>query len=502
MRAGGEIGHGSPWRGSEGTGLVRGILGCRTGSAFRSPPYQNRKILHYKRIFTDIPQKSHRKPILESLMLLYFEQTNFKSFANMAAINLAARNAEKMINGATIPVDLPGSGIEKILASVAIYGANASGKTNLIAGLAAMDTAVLDSQTKWKRDESIPIEPHVLQSNSPTKMEIQILHDSIRYRYGFKCTKDRFLSEWLYSYPVGRERMLFQRKWESENGEASFEFGPSLSSDKRTLDSIKSRVRNNSLFISAGAQDNQLECTLISDWFQKTLRYGDMDIDYGTRTETSIFAHSFPIFKKLLIPLMKLADPAIEDVVVNFDGTHEEARDILGDYEKCWKEESRFEIIFKMCDGEVCADLPFSYQSRGVKKLYDLASLIINSLAFGYTVVIDELEASMHPHIAAKILALYQSRSSNPKGAQLIFTTHESRLLNLEHLRRDQVWFCEREGLGSELYALSEFSPRRDENLELGYLSGRYGAVPKAIVDPEWISQIGIISKAIRESRN
>lgn len=305
----------------------------------------------------------------------------------------------------------------------------------------------------------------------------------------------------MHSYPVGRERILFEREYDEREKAYKIEYGNHLQGDKRTHRSIFSRVRENSLFVSAGAQDNQADCLTVHNWFKEKLRYGDLDIDYSSRTETSILGLTFPKFKNLLLPLMKLSDPSIKDIVIKFDGTNEEAHALLGSFDTLWEADDRFEITFVMEDGENEIAVPFDFQSRGVKKLYDLGALIVNALAFGSTIVVDELEASMHPHVAAKILALFQNSSSNPNGAQLVFTTHETRLLNLQHLRRDQIWFCERKGLSSELYPLIDFSPRRDDNLETGYLRGRFGAIPRAVIDPTWIAGIREVEASREPSR-
>jgi AAA15 family ATPase/GTPase len=122
--------------------------------------------------------------------------------------------------------------------------------------------------------------------------------------------------------------------------------------------------------------------------------------------------------------------------------------------------------------------LPIEVQSGGVKRIYSTAASVCMSIAEGSLLLVDEIDASMHPHMVAKLVSIFQNKSTNPNGSQLIFTTHDSHLMNIQHLRRDQVWFAEKNDGLSELYSLTEFSPRKNENLESGYLRGKFGAVP------------------------
>lgn len=441
--------------------------------------------------------------MLGNLMLLEFTMSNFKSFRHEAHLSMAAKKSEKMIAGATIPVALPGAGLDHILTAAAIYGANASGKTNLLLGLNLMYEFVSESQVAWKPGQSIPLDQHIGSNGEPSNFELQFIIGGVRYRYGFKATRTEFTEEWLSYYPLGRERIIFKRiSDKSKDGEIQFVFGSKMSGNKRTLKSISQRVRPNSLFLSAGAQDNQLDCLEVYRWFANKLRFARAETDIFDQTTTSIHAWSFPQFKELLLPLIKLSDPCIEDIKVDFDGTEEELETIYGNAESIIENSERLKVIFIVKGKERNFEIPLRNQSRGVRKLYELGALIVNSLAFGHIILVDELESSMHPHVAAKILALFQNRSSNPYRAQLVFTTHETRLLNQDHIRRDQIWFCEKNSLESELFALSEFSPRKDENLETGYLRGRYGAVPKAALDPTWIKKISALRTKIEETDN
>jgi uncharacterized protein len=424
-------------------------------------------------------------------MLIGLRLENFKSFKNEVELSLAASASEKSISEATVPVTLPGTTVSALLTAAAIYGPNASGKTNILLAIDALRDAVRDSQTDWKPTQKIPIEPHFHRVEDPTRLEIEFTTNDVRYRYGFLTNRDRFISEWLYSYPKGRERVLFERNVDELNsGEYlySYNFGQSLSGHKREFDSSSRRVRQNSLFLSVAAQDNQQECLEAFNWISSKISLSFSESEYFGAA-SSILSLRLAKFKKLLLSLLKLADPSIVDFDVTYDGEISDINDEIKDYDKFDDMLSKIDVKFKF--GPKSSDvLNFENESRGVKRLYLIAAHILYALEFGSVVVIDELEASMHPHIAARLLAIFQNESSNPKRAQLLFTTHETRFLSLTHLRRDQIWFCEKTDLASELFSLMEFAPRKDLDIQSNYMRGRFGAIPTSAIDPVWLETV------------
>nr|WP_246352445.1 ATP-binding protein [Sphingomonas xinjiangensis] len=405
-------------------------------------------------------------------------------------MSLLARKADKTLPGALIGSERGLPAKDKVLPATAIYGANASGKTNFILGLAYMQRAVADSQAKWKSGAGTRIDKNTSSEKEYGFFEVLIYLDGVKYRYGFRASSFFFEEEWLYSYPLGREQMLFVRKSQRDDEvvETTLETGPKVSGEKRDHESSLRRTRENSLFLSSAAQDNQPECIAIQRWFStKLITSIKLNVSSLDETFTSALAYNCPNFKDLLVPLLRAADPCIKDIVVQREGDQSGEDSDQFSRENVQKHKVKF--VISGSNGDV--EMPFEKQSRGIKRLYTISAGLITALKFGRIYVVDELETSMHPHVASQLLALFQNRSSNPKGAQLIFTTHETRLLNLHHLRRDQVWFCERSNSGeSTLFSLLEFSPRKDENFEVGYLGGRYGAVPVAGIDPSWLRAI------------
>lgn len=420
-------------------------------------------------------------------MLISVRLENFKSFEGNGEISLVAAKTEKSIPEASVPMSLPGTDARALLTAAAIYGPNASGKTNFLIALDRIREAIVNSQSKWKPDQEIPVEPHFLRSQDPTTIEVQFIIESVRYRYGVTARKELFIKEWLYSYPKGRERELFVRTSSVEDDDritTQVAFGNSLSGYQRDFESSARRVRPNSLFLSSAAQDNQEECTAVRKWFSRSIDVAINDGGKAFTTATSIMALNYEKFEKLLLSLMKFADPSISSVAISYDG---DDADLSMDLKREDFDKIMRGLRVKFAFGEEPESvLDFENESRGVKRLYALSSRIIKSLSLGTVAVIDELESSLHPHIAAQLVGLYQSKSSNPLHAQLIFTTHETRLLSLSHLRRDQIWFVEKTDRRSEIFSLIEFGPRKDLDLENSYMRGRFGAVPQASIPADW----------------
>lgn len=434
-------------------------------------------------------------------MLLSFSIENFKSFKETATLSLIARKAEKTLRSALLN---PGDALtksENVLPAAAIYGANAAGKSNFLLALLYMRLAIIESQAKWAAGTGTRYDPNVALAQEEGRFEVVFIAEGVRYRYGFCVNRKVFSEEWLYSYPKGRERLLFRRTTKAElqepgeqdgNGPhqitSQIEIGAHFSGDRREHDSAFRRTKENSLFLSASAQDNQPESVVVERWFRVgIIPENKLNIYSSIQKSTSYLAEKHSNFKSLLLPLLRAADPCIVDVVIEKPSVDTSIADDVPQ-----KDPGEGYKVFFLIKGEDKDRLiPFQKQSRGLKRLYALAAGLISGLKFGRIVVIDELETSMHAHVASQLLSLFQNPSSNPRGAQLVFTTHETRLLNLQHLRRDQVWFCERDDAGnSTLFSLLEFSPRKDENFEVGYLRGRYGAVPLAGIDPKWLQAI------------
>lgn len=438
-------------------------------------------------------------------MLIAFRFRNFMSFKGEAELSLISHNSDKTLSSSLILAKVSPRKDIKLLPAVAIYGANSAGKTNVLHAINFMKRAVVDSQNKWKPDGGTslrPFGPHN-DTKSVASFEADFIINDVRYTYGFSASVAAFKDEWLISHAGGRKRELFSRKVELEEElyrdekrlsarqEVTVKFGTKLfSPDDEYASSILKKVRGNSLFLSAAAQDNHPECRDIYKWFDNlSLENISGFNDRNNAMTTAELIVNDETAKSRVIKILKAADPCLHDIEVirtniSIDNP---ALESLTDQEKeRFARDFRFNIFFVVKDGNDTVRLPFDRQSKGFQKLFSIAHYIISSLNSGQILLIDEIETSIHPHLARFIVDLFQNSEINIGRSQVIFTTHDTTMLDQSLLRRDQIWFVEKKGVCSDLYSLLEFSPRKDESLERGYLRGRYGAIPALGLDLDW----------------
>jgi hypothetical protein len=390
-------------------------------------------------------------------MLFRFRTRNFRSIREEVELSLVASNLS----------DLPETVIQTpfaergALRAAAIYGPNASGKSNLLLAMKFMSDAVENSQRSWPT-EGVPREQFLLDeesANNPSLFEADFAIVNVRYIYGFEVDSQRVVREWLHAYPTARRRILFERDGDD------FSFGKHLGGENNT---IKGLTRANSLFLSAAAQNNHEQLLPIYQCFSSAWSFV-----FGSRRGLTIEtaqAASEERYKKTFSRLVAAADLGIEGFEIR-----DEQID-LGPTEF---------VTYKTVSfghrgvGKSAISLPSAAESEGTLAYFGLLGPVLTTFSSGGLLVIDEITASLHPLLAMEIVRLFNSPVENPKGAQLLFTTHDTSLLGSQTLRRDQVWLTEKdEGGGTHLYPLTEFKPRRGENIRTGYLQGRYGAVP------------------------
>ena len=410
-------------------------------------------------------------------MLIQFRVQNHRSLRDEQTLSLVA---ERKAEGAYL-VHPPGFD-QALLPAVAIYGANASGKTNVLLALFFMRTAVLHSHRLWEPDSGIPREPFAFSEskNEPSLYEVDAFVSGVRYRYGFALSSEQVEREWLYAWPNGRKQSWFER----ERGD--YEFGRPFHGENET---IRGLTRANSLFLSAGAQNNHPLLLPIFGWFRNLkfeLRrtrplgfrsYGGVSsrvFEEPFSRQTSLFPEDDPLQddREAIVRLLQAADTGIIDVRL----------DRTGDDPRSRPTRVTLQFKHKSSDPE-SAWLPIEVESAGTVALLELATRLVPTLRTGGVLCVDEIESSLHPMLAGALLRMFCSAEHNSKGAQLLFTTHDTNLLGnivgSAPLRRDQIWFTEKDGSGaSHLYPLTDFHPRKEENYERGYLQGRYGAVP------------------------
>ncbi|MCJ2131576.1 AAA family ATPase [Methylobacterium sp. E-045] len=444
-------------------------------------------------------------------MLLALRIRNFLSFRDEAEISLIAHKADKTLRSSLIKAKVAARKTVDLLPVVAIYGANSSGKTNLLKSVDYLRSAVLHSQSKWEPDGGTRVRPFGDKHgrNDLTSIEVEFILEDVRYVYGIVAHPGFFAEEWLKSFPLGRERPLFQRissvspdfyklKPGSEiEGQIKVNASEHFTKDLEYLDGAVTRCRQNSLFLSVAAQDNHPICLKIYQWF-RSIQVDNISIstDRSFAMSAAELIASDPQSKSSILTVMKAADPNLVDIRVQKSDVSSSPPDFLEDVGARFREryfrDFRYKVHFTVLDGSKKLNLPLEAQSRGFQKLFALSARVMSALRKGGLFVVDELESSIHPHLARFIVDLFQNPEVNVGKSQLIFTTHDTNMLDQSLLRRDQVWFVEKDKCCSELYSLLEFSPRKDENLEKGYLRGRYGAIPALGLSANWLGSQNI----------
>lgn len=414
-------------------------------------------------------------------MLIEFSVANFRSLRERQTFSLAKAKGGELAAANTFKVQAANE--YELLRSAAIYGPNAGGKSNFLLALKTMKRIVLESATSQQRGDKLPVTPFRLSNttlNTPSEFEVMFIVDQVRYQYGFTATAERIHEEWLLAYPKGRPQRWFGRDWNEAKQHYDWELGGSLAGEKQLW---QKSTRDNALFLSTAVQLNSEQLQPIYDWFKTTLRLANIG-GWSPGFSASLCEKTE---KAQVMDFLRAADLDIEDIVVEKkpfdvealpDDMPEQLRSaIAGDM----KDKQFFDIktVHKGDDGKPVT-FDFKDESDGTQKLFAFAGPWIDSLAHGYVLFIDELHDNLHPSLVQFLVQLFHSNETNPRNAQLIFTTHETSILNQEVFRRDQIWFCEKDKQqATVVYPLTDFSPRKGrENLELAYLSGRYGALP------------------------
>jgi hypothetical protein len=416
-------------------------------------------------------------------MLLRFKFSNTLSFQAEQELSLVAAPLADGAKGILRPAAVKAG----VLPVVGIYGANASGKTNVIKALSFMDSAVEDSYRRWKPDGAIPRRAFRLSAqaaSAPSSFVIDFLIDGIRHQYGFVVDSNAVLDEWLYVYPNNKRQAWFVRR----HGK-SIAFGAKLPGANRTIEEL---TRPNSLFLSTAAQNNHEALKRVYKWFSDQLNYVDADrFRLLERTAELCLDEGF---RGIVSRILKQADLGIAGINVRKEALPDRFLPAIKAFLSELKRPSETEELPDLSEvtrpaveflhhGERgLVPFPLSQESRGTSVFWSLLGPIVEALNAGAVIAVDELDAHLHPLLALRLIELFQSPQYNGSGAQLIFTTHNTNLLKA--LRRDQIWFTEKDDAGrSTLYPLTDFKPRQDENLQNGYLQGRYGAIP--FVDSE-----------------
>lgn len=413
-------------------------------------------------------------------MLVEFKVRNFRSFRDEQALSFVA-SADRA-HEATHCLSTGHKATPRLTRAGVIYGANASGKSNLIFALMTMRHLVLQSTTALSEQQfAEQYTPFRLDSESarePTEFEITILLGGVRYQYGFSYDSHRIRGEWLLVYKTGKAQRWFERATKANSSEETWApFSAYLTGPRETW---RKATRPQALFLTTAAQLNSEQLKPLLDWFATGII--TLAGTVGPNLTPTLLRFEESGFKERVLELLRAADIHIADIRVEKrkaqqlqfklePGKPPEVAQLDG-------EMPEIEFCHQVKGGEpVWFDRRF--ESAGTQRLLSYIGPLLDAVEHGKFLVIDELSSSLHPMLMRFIVRLIHDPKFSRRGAQLWMTTHDTSLLDVDLLRRDQIWFVEKgEDQASKLYPLSDFSPRKNEALEGAYLKGRYGAVP------------------------
>lgn len=414
-------------------------------------------------------------------MLVDFKVKNFRSIKEEQLLSMVASSQKEFIDTHTF-LSTTSKNLS-LVKTAAIYGANAAGKSNILKAMEAMQEIVLEGGSRYQRGDELPVKAFLFDKevNEPTEFEINFIYEEVRYQYGFAATKERIVEEWLIAYPKGRPQNWFARAYNERTKEYKWQFGDKLTGKKQLW---QESTRSNALFLSTAVQLNSEQLKPVFDWFADKLKITGV---VGWNPSFTMGLCSDTEYKENILKFLKMADMDIEDIEIekeDFDFTklpkempEELKEDITKDMKG--KEIIKGAKFFHFDNYGKKVALDFDDESDGTRKLFSFIGPWINSLENGNVLIIDELHDNFHPLMVKFLIEMFHNKDMNTSRAQLIFTTHETSVLNQDTFRRDQIWFCEKQNRATTLYPLTDFSPRKGvENLEKGYLSGRYGALP------------------------
>jgi hypothetical protein len=352
---------------------------------------------------------------------------------------------------------------------VAIYGANASGKTNILSALRWMRLAVLNSVTEWSKGAGVPREPFALDPaarQESTLVEVDLVLSGIRHVYGFEVSDDRVETEWLHAYPHGRRQVWFERNADG-GADAGIRFpGEGLRGPRSELIGL---TRANALFLTVAASFNHPQLSPVHRWFAENLWFANPRPDDQRRQAFTRRLLGDPTMRNRIESLLRTADLGVLSVEV-------EERDTGL---------PRVRLAHRTSSDPVTLDFD-RQESQGTQAWLAPLGPMLSALDGGTVLLVDELDSSLHPVLVAEAIRLFNDPDANPHGAQLVCTLQDVTLLGNVHARRsldrDQVWLTTKGRTGeSELYPLTDAHPRKEESLERGYLRGRYGAIPRVV---------------------
>lgn len=403
----------------------------------------------------------------EFIMILEFSVSNFLSFKDKVTFSMIA-NSNKGLDDNYIEIN-----DKKILKTAAIYGANASGKSNLFKILTIV-VLMLRTSNSYDINAKLPFIPFKFDSQylkKPSEFEIKFIIENIRYVYGFIADSERIYEEYLYYYPNGRETKIFDRVNVDEYSYSQ--------KDEKILKEIGIKNAPNKFFLSTATNWNYEKTKPAYDFLTNGIGTCS-NLEELKSMAFNIYEENPGDLKDFAIDFLKKTDFNIEDYSISKIDIPQELLANMPDFlvKNMPLNPKAYQVLFKHRSSNNYLSL--DEESLGTQIIFSFIPFIADTLKNKKVLIIDELDKSLHPFLVQYIVEMFNDPEINKNASQLIFNTHDTNLLDLNILRRDQIWFTEKnnENGVSDLYPLSDFSVRKKENVEKGYMLGRYGAVP------------------------
>lgn len=423
-------------------------------------------------------------------MLIEFRVANYRSIGDEQIVSLVPSPKQKDFESNIIVQDN-----YNILNGLAFYGPNSSGKSNVLSAFELFDRFLYLS-TKTNSTAKLPYDPFLLREGydrKPCMMEMTFLVDGIRYRYGFEFNELRVTGEWLFRKKTGREVELFLREGDI------IEVFSSLKASQKIIDAAIEATRDNALFLSFCDLFNIEEAKTIFKWFDKFIYVDGLDTSReAIQTIRLLENEKYNLQIKEYLNMLNLGIYDLQIDKKEFDPSelpenlsdatrNSLLRELGGKTDvKVNAVHSFYGLSGELTDNKVAWPLE-QRESEGTKKAFHFSGPVLYTLINGGVLIVDEIEAKMHPLITLNTIKLFMDKKTNPKNAQIIFATHDTNILHYAKLRRDQINFVEKNQWEStEIFALSDFrykndnlKERHDIDKEKRYLEGRYGAIPE-----------------------
>lgn len=432
-------------------------------------------------------------------MLLRFGTSNHLSIRDYQELSLVATSLKDTTEGLlhvgeNLDMDSAKKNIS-VVPVVAVYGANAAGKSTVLRALEFFVRAIRDSHNVTSNRLGTPYTPFLLDDESrhtPSQYDADFVLGETRYHYGFTLDGMIVNSEWLYSFPLGKQRqarsVLFHR---DASEDEPFYFGKTLKGDNKAIAKF---VRDNSLFISAAAQNSHPHLSLIYEYFSSGVskRLDSIDETILLSKQMHAYFNADEQQRQMATSFMRAADIGIADIKFSKEPTNEKTKLMIQEFEQFISKHTstadvNFDELLEKTEAKIfhtgkngkTYPIKLEHESAGTKALLQLLGPVFDKLRNGGILIVDELNIALHPLVTKELISLFSHPKTNPGQAQLIFSTHDTSMLTTGLLRRDQIWFAEKGDTGStSLYSLSSIKSLRGDNFEKGYMEGRFGAIP------------------------